>query len=222
MPLPIVYLALLCCFVLLVQQYRVAAKAGGRSLAEVVGCKRELNLLNHRHIAGILIMLFGIVCFFSSQGASKAWLWPQIKAEALWLTMATGFAATAFSCRMGLSALRFKKGAYTQKQADQYLLLRLLFLMVYEFFFRVALLGAALMIVPVYTAVLINVLLYAAAHRYSPHREMLASIPIGFLWCYLTLLHGSVWPAAILHVLLSLPYEAILLTRKNLQQSYAS
>lgn len=222
MSLPLVYIALLCCFALLVNQYRVAANAGGNSLAELVSGKRDLNVLNHRHFTGVLLMLFGIVCYYSRPGASTAWLLPHLKEEALWLTIVMAVGATAFSYFLGFKALRFKRTTFSQKRADLYLLLRLLYLVVYEVFFRVVLLSAALQFTTAYAAVLINVLLYAVAHMYSARREMLASIPIGFLWCYLTLQHGSVWPVVILHLLLSLPYEAILLTRKHLQQSYAS
>jgi membrane protease YdiL (CAAX protease family) len=222
MSLPLVYIALLSCFALLVNQYRVAAKGGGNSLAEIASGKRDLNLLNHRHFTGLLLMLFGTVCYLSWPGANTGWLLPHINEEALWLVMVIAVGATAFSYFLGFRTLHYKRVTFSQKRADLYLLLRLLYLVVYEVFFRMVLLSAALQFTPAFAAVMINVLLYTVAHLYSSRREMLACIPLGFLWCFITLQHGSVWPVVILHLLLSLPYEAILLTRKNLQQTYAS
>jgi membrane protease YdiL (CAAX protease family) len=78
----------------------------------------------------------------------------------------------------------------------------------YEVYFRIVLLQAFYFL-PIAFAVVINVILYSAAHAFSGKKEMIGSVPFGFALCLLTILHQSVWPAIMLHIILCLPYESL-------------
>lgn len=94
-----------------------------------------------------------------------------------------------------------------------YFLLRILFLVAYEFFFRGTFLPLLLLFFPKLVSVLINTLLYALVHAGSGKKEWIGSIPFGIILCMLTVETGSVWPAVWLHLLLAMIYEPLVLNK---------
>lgn len=98
-----------------------------------------------------------------------------------------------------------------------YLTNRLIFLLGYEFYFRGVLFLILLQFFPVYLAILINLFLYYLIHIRDEPRQRYGSIPFGLLLCLVSLRTGSVWPAFILHTIISLGYELPLLISFNLK-----
>jgi membrane protease YdiL (CAAX protease family) len=82
-----------------------------------------------------------------------------------------------------------------------------LFLVGYEFLFRGFVFFASMEIMGPAAAVVLNIALYAAAHFHKGPAEILGSIPVGILFCYLTLLTGNIWTAVILHAVMALSNE---------------
>ena len=98
-----------------------------------------------------------------------------------------------------------------------YILLRVLYLFWYEVYFRGTLLLGLVEIVPLSTAIGINVLLYFLIHIPDGKKQALLSIPFGLILCVFCLLFNNVWPAIVLHMTLSFCYE-IPLIRFHLKQ----
>jgi membrane protease YdiL (CAAX protease family) len=81
------------------------------------------------------------------------------------------------------------------------------FLVAYEFLFRGFLLFCSLSTMTPYSAITLNVVLYAFAHFYKGPSEIFGSIPIGIVLCYLTLVTGNIWCAVAIHSIMALSHE---------------
>ena len=49
-----------------------------------------------------------------------------------------------------------------------------------------------------------NAFMYAFAHLPKNKKEILASIPFGYLLCYITDFTGNIWAAVVIHIMLAL------------------
>lgn len=83
----------------------------------------------------------------------------------------------------------------------------ILFLIGYEFLFRGFVLYASLDFIEPVPAIALNTAVYAFAHFYKGPGESFGAIPVGILFCYLTLLTGNIWTAVILHSVMALSNE---------------
>ena len=81
------------------------------------------------------------------------------------------------------------------------------FLVAYEFLFRGFLLFCSLATLNPFSAIVLNVVLYAFAHFYKGPSEVFGSIPIGVVFCYLTLITGNIWCAVAIHSIMALSHE---------------
>jgi len=88
-----------------------------------------------------------------------------------------------------------------------YLLLRVVFLIAYEFFFRGVLLFGIAMVAGIITSIIINIILYVVIHLFSERQAMIGAVPFGIVLCMLSWKTQSIWPAVILHLVLALTYE---------------
>ena len=120
------------------------------------------------------------------------------------------------------AAMAVKAGTTIQKQfADskhahyqlpvtfiiRYFIIRIIFLFIYELWFRGYLLFGSVDAMGIPLAVASNVLLHVLLHLFNSKKEMLACIPFSLLACWLCILFNAAWPAVILHITFSLPYE---------------
>jgi len=83
----------------------------------------------------------------------------------------------------------------------------LFYIFAYEFLFRGVLLFISLDEFDAWEAVIINSILYAAAHIPKGKKETLASIPFGLILCIITLRTGNIWACFTIHGLLALSNE---------------
>ena len=81
------------------------------------------------------------------------------------------------------------------------------FLVAYEFLFRGFIFFTSLAVLDPVIAIGVNVVLYALAHFYKGPSELLGSIPIGVLFCYLTLKTGNIWSAVAIHSMMAISHE---------------
>lgn len=88
-----------------------------------------------------------------------------------------------------------------------YFIVRALFLLSYELWFRGFLLFDSIHWFGIPLAVFINVCLYVLIHIFNDKKEVLACIPFGLLVCFFSILFNSAWPAIILHICFSMVYE---------------
>ena len=79
-----------------------------------------------------------------------------------------------------------------------------LYLLGYEFLFRGILLFSLVGAIGVWPAISINIALYSATHIPKGLDETIAAIPIGIVFCVLTLLSGTIWIAFFVHVAIAL------------------
>jgi len=82
-----------------------------------------------------------------------------------------------------------------------------LFLIGYEFLFRGFILYASLELMEPIPAIALNCAIYAFAHFYKGPGEAFGAIPVGILFCYLTLVTGNIWYAVLLHSVMALSNE---------------
>jgi len=95
-----------------------------------------------------------------------------------------------------------------------YLPVRILFIYSYETWLRGSLLLFLLNALGIYSAILINVILYTFLHAFAGRKEIIGCIPFGLILCFFTLSFHALWPAVLLHVSLSLTYETKLIIQQ--------
>jgi membrane protease YdiL (CAAX protease family) len=96
-----------------------------------------------------------------------------------------------------------------------YFLVRILYLCAFETWFRGYLLTDCINSFGVPAAIFLNVVLYSLLHIVHGKNEMLACIPFGLLLCILCVWIGAAWPAIILHIAFTLPYEVRIVQKIN-------
>lgn len=81
------------------------------------------------------------------------------------------------------------------------------YLLAYEFLFRGFLFFAALPVLGLFFAIVLNTIIYALVHLHKDFKEIAGSVPLGILLCYLTYLTGTIWVAVFSHIVLALSSE---------------
>lgn len=83
----------------------------------------------------------------------------------------------------------------------------ILYLFSYEFLFRGFLFFASLPVLGLPWTIVLNTIIYALVHLPKGYREIIGSVPLGILLCYLTFITGSIWVAVFSHIVLALSSE---------------
>ena len=94
-----------------------------------------------------------------------------------------------------------------------YTLLRIGFVVIYEWFFRGLLLLSLSEWLGINWSIVINVFLYAMLHSHKSKKELFGCVPFGLLVCVFTVWWQSIWPAIIFHVQLVIVNEWPLLQK---------
>jgi membrane protease YdiL (CAAX protease family) len=81
------------------------------------------------------------------------------------------------------------------------------YLLAYEFLFRGFLFFAALPVLGLFFAIVLNTIIYVLVHLHKGFKEIIGSVPLGILLCYLTYLTGTIWVAVFTHIILALSSE---------------
>ncbi|MBL7763134.1 MAG: CPBP family intramembrane metalloprotease [Chitinophagaceae bacterium] len=190
----------------------------GLKLIDEKGIVRNPGILVGLHIAGILWL--GIVAsnilnysFFSIVFGSRS---PE---PAQWIVLLVLLIIAITTSHAHANSFRFKNtndysgNTLTYSFLRKYFIIRILFLIAYEAWFRGYLLADSIQHFGTIPAVLINVVLYAQLHIFSRKKELIASIPFGILLCGLSTWFDAAWPAIILHLTISLTYEITLVSK---------
>ncbi len=171
-------------------------------------------LLHVRHAGGVFIMTVLPVLFLPVVPV-RVFLWPgsvdHIQTLALMIT-ALILLILVVKNREGLSIGRtaYQKGS--SFHAMLHIVLRSSFLVSYEWFFRGCILFSCIDLFGTIPAIIINLVLYALIHSFNGKKEMYGSVPFGLMLCLFTIWYQSVWPAILLHLLLSSSHESFLLS----------
>lgn len=88
-----------------------------------------------------------------------------------------------------------------------YFPLRASFILTYEAFFRGAIFFPLVALFGIAPATVVNTALYWVAHMHGDRGERIGALVFGPILCGLAFTHGSCWPAAIVHICLTLSHE---------------
>lgn len=171
-------------------------------------------LLHIRHAGGVSIMAI-LPTAFLPVVPDGIFLWPQSVDIIQCLTlMITGsiLIILVVKNRGGESFERPVNYQDSSYHAALHIVLRSSFLVSYEWFFRGCILFSCIEWLGTIPAVIINLVLYALIHSFNGKKEMYGSVPFGLMLCVFTVWYGSVWPAILLHLLLSSSHEYFLLS----------
>ena len=201
------------CLLLLIEA--VGALLHRRCLEHWTSGLCSATALNIKQAAGITVMALTIITAYTTSDASLLFsmptggeIWFITFAGILTLTAATGIR----SARHTPVGSNFTEAISTSKPEEFYLyfILRMVFLVLYEIFFRGILLLNIIDNIGVTHAVMLNLGLYTLIHAFSPRQEILGTMPFGFVLCLLTVQLHSVWPAVLIHVTLGMSHEITL------------
>ena len=206
------YMIILAAVILLVISEARAYSRKTRNLEDVLSGEGNINVLINKHLFSMAAL--GIAVLFSILLLNHKGIWLLPEGDYGWFSVWSLSALAAFFT--GFFAARGKiPGLYkltsvtipSQGLIASYFVIRFLFLVIYEFFFRGVMLQSVAVSAGIEWAIVINLVLYAIAHIYSNRKEFIGSVPFGLLLCLITIKLQSVWPAIVIHLMLSLPYE---------------
>ena len=197
----------------------VYKKLGIHNLQSALMVNNGLRLLNLKH--GLGIILFGIV--FYTILPELRYLIHNIEIPRLFLLLL--FFITLFlsaylsrvSVKKQLSKIE-RASCYNLSNASVYFMIRFVFLLCYEFFFRGVLLFKFLENNSLFLAIFYSTILYVLIHIFDSRKEIIGAIPFGIVLCLFAYYTNSVWYVFIVHMALSAVYEISLfyhLTIKN-------
>lgn len=161
---------------------------------------------------GILVWAF-IPIIISGKAKAIALIFGQNQPGSIQLVVVLGLSILAFV--IGLSQaykLDIKSPVFqphpTYLLNSSYLIFRVLFLISYEIWFRGYFLKDLLMILSVPASIGINISLYSLIHIFAGRKEALSSLAFGVILCSMVISLDAVWPAVVIHLSLSMGYEA--------------
>lgn len=96
-----------------------------------------------------------------------------------------------------------------------YFILRILFIIAYEIWFRGYFLDFCVAEYGEIIAIVINIALYAILHLVNGKREALSCIPFGFILCAMSIWFQSPLPAIAIHLALTVPYDIMFIIKKS-------
>lgn len=195
----------------LVKQFQLAAKKHTGSITEVIQSGNRFESLIAKYW-NIMLALLGTLFFIGRLGSAT--LHPH--APSLFIPITICLVAVLVSS-FGKIPVCNSSYPITSGMLRYYIFIRSCYLISYELFFRGLLLELLMAHCSIEAAICINVFLYTLAHIHSPKAEIIACIPLGFLFCWLRLEFGSVLFPVLLHLCIALPFEIRILHSSTLK-----
>ena len=187
-------------------------KSGGGKLKDILTGKGEPGILFTRLIAGIFFLGLCTATIsakrnIASEVFAPAWCDYQIQ---LWALIAAAIIMGTLSASKEIFPAENSNHSLPLFLPLSFILVRTLFLIVYEFFFRGVMLFVMIEDLGVITAVIVNLILYVLIHWFD-NRERYGSVIMGIILCGASIYYQSVWPAILIHLSFALSHEAFLL-----------
>lgn len=207
----------LLCYLIFFLATRAAWKKGSEKIIIHKSGVPDSSIVCSLQLAGILFLgLFtGIIRmpeqmdFLSFPQLTDHYLVPEMALLIITVFIISWFAAEQKIKRPGSFSIRLYN---SPRNTAGYLSLRILFLMSYEFFFRGVLLFDVAALSGITISIIVNIVLYVIIHLFDDRQTIISAVPFGIVLCWLSLETRSIWPAVILHMVLSLTYEIRMLT----------
>ena len=191
------------------------------NLERTLIANKPIALLNSRHLIGIL--LFGVMGYliFPEYSNLLALNLSSANPYALIFAVATMLLTVLLSRH---TAKKKYKGSDLVVIADKqngfvYFGTRIIFLFMYEYFFRGILFFAFLSFLPLIWAILLCTALYVLIHIFDSKPEIVGAIPFGIILCLLTFYTQTIWVPFIIHCTLSCVYEVSVYNHLNKNSS---
>lgn len=217
----IIILIIFLCFPFVITIDAWAKSRRSRSLADILAGRGEINALNSKYLTCSIAFMCGCLCYSLMPGNDTLIFEPEWNNPYSFFSIAFTIAALAVGYMAAVNNIAKNQAPFLSGYAMKvlpvfiYLLLRIVFLFLYECFFRGVLLFTFVDTLGVPFTITLNIVLYTLAHAHSSKEEFFGSIPFGLLLCGITVLHHSVWPAIIIHLALAMSYEIKLFAISN-------
>lgn len=171
-------------------------------------------LLHLRHAGGMIVIgVLPAILLLNTPDEILIWPDPFNLIQALTFSIAALLlVAIVLASRDSLPTVKNIDHKYFITNVWVHLLLRSSFLACYEWFFRGCILFSCIDQFGIPVAIIINLVLYSLIHSFNGKKELYGSLPFGLLLCVFTIWYQSVWPAILLHLILSSSHEFFLLS----------
>lgn len=187
-------------------------KSGGGQLKDILTGKGEPGILFTRLISGIFFLGLSTAAVSSKRNVANeiftpVWCEYQIP---VWVLIAVAIVTGTLSASKEIFPAENSNQSLPLWFPPSFILVRTLFLIVYEFFFRGVMLFVMIEDVGMITAMIVNLILYVLIHWFDK-RERYGSVIMGIILCGVSIYYQSVWPAVLIHLSLALSHELFLL-----------
>ena len=200
------YVVEYCCFFFLLL---IAQKSRGLRLFDDKGVVSNFTMLIILHVTGIF--LFGILPVVFHKSSPSFSHNTESKGLGVLISLLLGVTLVMVSLVLARRKFNQTQAEYhlwlSPSQLGLYFFVRIVFIAAYENWFRGYLLADSISTFGIVPAIIGNVCAYALLHVVNGRQEVLACFPFGILLCGLCAWSGAVWPAIILHLALTVPYE---------------
>ena len=190
----------------------ISKEKQGLRLVSENGLASNLPVLILLHIAGIF--LFGIIPLLSNHpGSFVPFDSDSASKPSTWITAFLVIILLLITPRIiDNRARKWQDATWAHPSPGRafyilYFIVRILFIAAYEFWFRGYLLTDSIVTLAIPWAIVLNISIYALLHVANGKDDVIASFPFGLLLCSLCIWQGSVWPAVIIHLALTIPFE---------------
>ncbi len=95
------------------------------------------------------------------------------------------------------------------------IILWILYILAYEFTFRGVLLFEAIKVWGIIWSIAMNIFIYAISHIPKGKFEALGAIPLGFIFCLISIITHSFWTAFLIHLTIAISNDVFCLRGKN-------
>lgn len=210
----LIYLVSLATLGILYSVSRAASKNKSDKIVDTVYHGGKQSLLLKKQLFGIAALSVPVVLFFSFDNAAfklftlehfEPWIY-------FWIMVLT--ACIYISSKVtGKELKKLKENNIITKQVQiaAYFTGRIIFLFLYELFFRAVLLFSLAAVAGNLLSILVNVVCYVALHAHCKKNELIATVPFGFVTCLLCLAANSIWPTIVLHLLIAITAESLII-----------
>jgi len=174
---------------------------------------KGLLLINLKHLSGVI--LFGVITYLLLPKYSfliKSFEIPDLKILISFIIIIIGSGILAFKAVKKKLKDHTQISQYKNNQGWKYFIIRVVFLLAYEFFFRGVIFFTFLENNGLIIAIVITTLLYVLIHIFDSKQEILGAIPFGIVLCLFSYFTNSIWMAFLIHITLSAVYEFSMFT----------
>jgi membrane protease YdiL (CAAX protease family) len=188
------------------------AKSGSGKLKNVLAGKADAGVLFTQLVSGLIFLGIGSIVLFEKRNIDTAIISFDFRFDHfVWILTATAVQGGILSAFKNINPNNsiHSLSAYLPLS---FILVRTLFLIVYEIFFRGAMLFIMIEDMNIVLAIIFNLFFYMMVHWFHK-QERYGSLIMGIVLCSVTIYYHSVWPAILIHLSLALSYEISLLIK---------